>query len=217
MGFREIKKDDEIVFGYMSTKENPADVATKGTAVHKLVDNHLWWYGPRWLTGPKSEWQAFPNERDEQTDLEYASEIKKPKSVKRISLLAAHIPEQSTYHSDACTPLGIKCEAYSSVTKMLRVTALALRFINKLRDSNGRRGPLLSSEIDTAEIMWLTYLQERNFSDVYDAITQGKKSNLQKQLGLYLDDDGLLRCKGRIDQAEISESARRPILLPKNE
>ena len=39
---------------------------------------------------------------------------------------------------------------------------------------------------------------------------------MQKKLGLYLDDDGLLRCKGRIDQAEISESARRPILLPKN-
>ena len=40
---------------------------------------------------------------------------------------------------------------------------------------------------------------------------------LQKQLGLYLEDDGLLRCKGRIDQAEISENTRRPILLPKNE
>lgn len=214
---QEIKKHDEIVFGYVSTKENPADIATKGTAVHKLVDNHLWWCGPRWLTGPKSEWPAFPDESDEMTDLEYDSEIKKPKSVKRISLLIAHIPEQSTYRSGGCTPLGIKCEAYSSITKMLRVTALALRFISKLRDSKGRTGPLLSSEIDAAEIMWLTYLQKRNFSDVYDAISQGKKNNLQKQLGLYLDDDGLLRCKGRIDQAEISESARRPILLPKNE
>ena len=58
---------------------------------------------------------------------------------------------------------------------------------------------------------------EKEFLNVYDAISQGKKNNLQKQLGLYLDDDGLLRCKGRIDQAEISEGARRPILLPKNE
>ena len=63
----------------------------------------------------------------------------------------------------------------------------------------------------------MTYLQKRNFSDVFDAISQGKKNNLQKQLGLYLDDDGLLRCKGRIDQAEISESVQCPILLQKNE
>ena len=38
---QEIKKHDEIVFGYVSTKENPADIATKGTAVHKHVDNYL--------------------------------------------------------------------------------------------------------------------------------------------------------------------------------
>ena len=73
--------------------------------------------------------------------------------MKRISLLIAHIPEQSTYRSGKCIPLGIKCEAYSSITKMLRVTALALRFISKLRDSKGRTGPLLSAEIDAAEIM----------------------------------------------------------------
>ena len=34
---------------------------------------------------------------------------------------------------------------------------------------------------------------------------------------MYLDDDGLLHSKGRLDQADICESARRPILLPKNE
>ena len=41
---------------------------------------------------------------------------------------------------------------------------------------------------------------------------------MKKQLGLYQDADGILRCQGRIDQATmISESARRPVLLPKNE
>ena len=30
--------------------------------------------------------------------------------------------------------------------------------------------------------MWLTYLQKRNFSDVYDAISEGKKSNLKNRL-----------------------------------
>ena len=44
-----------------------------------------------------------------------------------------------------------------------------------------------------------------------------KTNNLQRQLGVNLDDDGLLHCKGSLDQAGICESARRPIILPKNE
>ena len=65
--------------------------------------------------------------------------------------------------------------------------------------------------------MWLRYIQKKNFTDVYEAISTGKSNNLKKQLGLYLNNDGLLRCKGRIDLADISGSARHPILLPKNE
>ena len=115
------------------------------------------------------------------------------------------------------TPLGIECERYSSITKLLRVTALALRFINRLRNSSSRKGPLSSSEIDAAEKMWVTYIHRKTFQEVFDAIAKEKSNNLKKQLGLYLDADGRLRCKGRIDQASISESARRPVLLPKNE
>ena len=84
---------------------------------------------------------------------------------------------------------------------------------SKLKGSKNR-GPLTSSEIDGAEKMCVLYVQKKNFKDVYEAITTGKSNNLKKQLGLYLDNDGLLRCKGRIDQADVNESARHPILLP---
>ena len=214
---QEIKKDGEIVFGYVSTRENPADVATRGADVQKLADNQIWWYGPKWLTGPESEWPGLPNDSHENEDSEYESEIKKTKPEKCLGLLSTQASELSTYLSGACTPLGIKCETYSSFTKMLRVSALALRFINKLKKSKCREGPISSSEMDEVEIMWLTYIQKRNFADVFDAILNRKSNNLQRQLGVYLDDDGLLHCKGRLDQADICESARRPILLPKNE
>ena len=52
---------------------------------------------------------------------------------------------------------------------------------------------------------------------IYEAITTGKSNNLKKQLGLYFANDGVLRCKGRIDQADVSESARCSILLPKSD
>ena len=35
-------------------------------------------------------------------------------------------------------------------------------------------------------------------------------------LFLYIDENGIIRCKGRIDEAGIIESARRPVWLPKS-
>lgn len=216
---KEINNHGGIVLGYIKSRENPADVASRGTTVQKLSENQLWWYGPIWLKGQENEWPNSTEDTDEQTKLDYTSELKKRKSIKEIGLMqvSEKVTELATYRSGNCTPLGIECERYSSLTKMIRVTALAIRFINRLKDSTCRRGPLTSSELYEAETMWVMYIQRKNFSDVYEAISSERSNNLQKQLGLYIDDDGLLRCKGRIDQANISESARRPVLLPKNE
>ena len=46
-------------------------------------------------------------------------------------------------------------------------------------------------------------------------MSTNKKSNLQRQLNLYVDQFGLLRCKGRLENACLTENARCPILLPK--
>ena len=66
-------------------------------------------------------------------------------------------------------------------------------------------------------MLWVKHIQRKNFQEVFDAILKEKSNNLKKQLGQYVDVDGILRCQGRIDQATmISESARRPVLLPRN-
>lgn len=44
-----------------------------------------------------------------------------------------------------------------------------------------------------------------------------KKNNLQRQLNLYVDDKGLLRCKGRLQNADLSEDLRFPIHLSKGD
>ena len=65
--------------------------------------------------------------------------------------------------------------------------------------------------------MWSLYVQRKQFGEVYDLIQRQKSNNLRRQLGLYKDCDGVLRCKGRIEHADLTESARRPVLLPKHE
>lgn len=56
------------------------------------------------------------------------------------------------------TPYGIDIRRFSSLTKLLRVTALSERFVNKLRKKSNRSGPLDESEIANAERSWTMYL-----------------------------------------------------------
>lgn len=65
--------------------------------------------------------------------------------------------------------------------------------------------------------MWVKHIQRSNFSDVFKAIADNKKNNIVIQLGVYIDDNGVLRCCGRLENSCLNESARRPILLtPRN-
>ena len=65
--------------------------------------------------------------------------------------------------------------------------------------------------------MWLVHVQRKHFYGVHNYIKMKKNNNLQKQLGLFLDENGLLRCRGRLGIASLTEGARFPILLPKND
>ena len=63
--------------------------------------------------------------------------------------------------------------------------------------------------------MWLIFIHKKNFLDVFKSISNRKANNLKKQLCLYIDEGGILCCRGRIDQIYISENAQRPVLLTK--
>ena len=106
---------------------------------------------------------------------------------------------------------------YSSVTKLIRVTAYVMRFIAKTRKCSIQNGCLTSEELKGAERMWLHSVQRNSYVDVFQAISSDTRNNLQKQLGLYIDEQGLLRCKGRLDNSDLTEGARRPVLLPNME
>ena len=61
-------------------------------------------------------------------------------------------------------PFDLNLQKFSSVTKLLRVTALALRFVNKLRKKTNQHGPLNANEMEIAEILWTKYVQRQQYS-----------------------------------------------------
>ena len=42
-----------------------------------------------------------------------------------------------------------------------------------------------------------------------------KQNNLNIQLGVYIDEERLLRCHGRLGNFDLDENAKQPLLLPK--
>lgn len=113
--------------------------------------------------------------------------------------LIAPVQRSTPDSGDNESPFGIDSNKFSSLTRLLRVTALVLRFIMKLQ-KQGNNEFVTGEEIRKAELLWLQHLQKKHFKDEF-AI---KNSSLQRQLGIYillLDASGLLRCRGRLENA----------------
>ena len=77
---------------------------------------------------------------------------------------------------------------------------------------------LTTIEIHDAEKRWLKSCQATQFQDeIANMQTNSRNSRLPlvKQLRLYLDSDGIIRCGGRIHNAPLGYAAKFPYLLPK--
>lgn len=66
------KHTDLRCWRYVNTKDNPADLLSRGCKPSDLVDNKLWLHGPEWLVRLESDWptEPFPLKALDGLDLE---------------------------------------------------------------------------------------------------------------------------------------------------
>ena len=64
------------------------------------------------------------------------------------------------------------------------------KFISKLKKH--RIGLTEASEIER----WIRYYQKKHLGDIFESFMSNKTNNLRNYLDLYLDEHGLLRCRG---------------------
>jgi len=94
-------------------------------------------------------------------------------------------------------------ERYYTFTKLIRVTAWCLRFSRNCK-GNIHRGELDAKEIATAKQKWIKELQE----------TLSQETNFKKRsesLGVFRDDKGILRCRGRIKRSTVAFESKFPV------
>ena len=133
----------------------------------------------------------------------------------------------------------INLEKFNSLGKLFRVTACVLKFIRVLtsKSRNTRKkheeenlvgynnnifNQAAPEELDESHVvsdvddllaakqLWIQSTQRLLLAD------PSRFKNLRKQLGVFEDDDGLLRCGGRLQHAKLSYDAKFPYVIPKN-
>lgn len=215
---REITSHRDIKFDYVSTSQNPADMSTRGVSADELIQNNLWWHGPSWLTDHPSQWPSWKSTQfDSKMSEQNTKQFPGPRVMYETTTLAG-IPRETSKTSldKPAAPFGISERNYSSLTKLLRVSAWALRFIRKLQNKSTTKEQLTSDEISQAKVMWEKYVQKSVFTPEINAVKQNSRNNLTNQLGLQLDEHGVLRCHGRLISENLPEHTAFPKLLPKN-
>lgn len=181
---------------------NPADLLTRGVAPDALKGCDKWWKGPMWLSQLPRTWPVTP------------SSIPGPSSDEERKSSAQVVGHVTSDSLQSVIPI----ERFSEMNRLLRVTAWLRRFISNCQRKVGtRRGPLNAEEIQEARLLLLRQVQREAFGKELSHLEHGKhfsESSELRSLNAFLDDEGLLRLKGRLQFSDLSYEAAHPVLLP---
>ena len=105
-------------------------------------------------------------------------------------------------------------QRYSTKLKLLRVTGWVLKFIGLIRNtrSQPRQEGLDANNMREAELKWLKSIQNHVLSTEYKKFLSSKYVMYNSQLILFLD-NGIIRCRGQLNQVDLPINVRNPVLL----
>ena len=119
--------------------------------------------------------------------------------------------------TDVTPPFETKTENYSSLNKLLRITAYANRLIKRLKKINTHRGVSKDDKIEMVNIVWIKYLQRKHYVDLSKGEMILKKSKVKSQLNPKTRNDRLIRCYGQLNNADLPEESINSVLLTRRE
>ena len=185
--------------------DNPADIPTRSINFSELGESESWRSGPKWLSKQLQPAEELIN-NDKPPPEECLRELKKT-SQRSPTALFSEVTKKGLQSL-------INVENFSDYHRLLRVTAYVLRFVRNLRakakvgNSQPCEQPEISwtEEINQAEALWLAEMQ-------VSLLGHPKYNEWKRQFGTFIDSKGIVRCGGRLENANILESAKNPVLL----
>ncbi|XP_011858260.1 PREDICTED: uncharacterized protein LOC105555830 [Vollenhovia emeryi] len=182
---------------------NPVDCASRGVTTAQLEDHTLWWAGPPWLAQPKDRWPAQPTCSDEQCTTE---------SRLGVSLFTTNM--KVDYDWDLIYK-------YSSLNRLLRITALCQVFIRRMR--NRQDSPQAShisvADLEQAKVFWIKVTQSTFFAHELKMLSSQSRlatSHPFSRLTAFIDHQGVARVGGRLKNSTLNYEGKHPAILPRH-
>ena len=191
-------------WSHVVSADNPADCASRGVLPSRLLEHELWWTGPLWLRLEPSQWPKLDS-----------TVVKLPAEEERETcLLSISIPKEPV----------IAFERYSVFTRLQRVIAWVMQFVNNCRPSRkfaetAGKSTLTATELVAAEKYLVKFVQETHFASEIALLKAEKglpRGDRLLPLHPFIDTDGLLRVGGRERNSMLGYSQVHPIILPGN-
>ena len=223
----EIHALENAVFHYVPSAHNPADIATRGSTAEELPGS-TWFHGPVWLSGPPSAWPSWQQPDLTPDNIRLVQEESRGPDVLFSTTLSATSQRPSTLLSLA--------NATSSLTRLLKVTVLLIKFLQRRiwnRLPTSRKGeydtryPYLAKllrdlsnnnsasgkDTQMATTLWIRLTQEAHYEEAMASVHSGQPTGIARQLGLHFDSSGVLRCTSRMPYTDNIHGVD-PVLLP---
>ncbi|XP_063984105.1 uncharacterized protein LOC135166075 [Diachasmimorpha longicaudata] len=184
--------------------ENPADCASRGLSPDQLVNHQLWWNGPSWLKSSMENWPSSSSSTSIESTAEAALE-ERPVSAHPVAL---NLERPQDF-----------LERYSTLDRLIRISARVLRVINNMRgEPVPRELDLLPEELEETRIFWINYTQQESFGQVINRLINGQdiaNNHPMARLIPYLDENQTIRLGGRLKRSNLQPEARNPSILPR--
>ncbi|WP_253302631.1 DUF1759 domain-containing protein [Wolbachia endosymbiont of Psylliodes chrysocephala] len=185
---------------HVVSKDNAADVISRGLTPQELCNSDIWWHGPNFLLEDEDVYSTTPLPKQ---SLEQLPEIKHSQSV----ILTLTNDDFDIFNR------------FSSLSKLLSIVSYCFRF--KLVTKNKQKFQSLAltpTELETTLMHLIKLSQAQSyFEEIRYLKTSGTLRSTSKLLCLnpFLDNSGTLRVGGRLNNADIEYSQKFPIILPK--
>lgn len=188
-----------ISWHHIGTKNNPADMASRGLYPSEIENLAMWWQGPPMLK--TFTLNIITKTINIDTDLEM-------RRVKTITL--------TTFTAQFKQII----EKYSTLQKLQRVIAYCQRAAHNFKNANQRKtNPITVAELEAALQFVIKITQTEEFNEEISSLTKHSMvTNRSKLLTLhpFIDKDNILRVGGRLQNANIDYDRQHPIILPRN-
>ena len=218
---------------YVNTKENPADLVTRGATIASLCKSSLWKNGPAFLSTAVANWPDQP----------IVNATTAPDAIDefRAKALEAKLAKSNLVITKE-NPIVKIADRVSSYQKTLRVTSYVLRFLKRVSKDKSFKGDILHKpipnpsdndlvsvgEVQYAELVWVRLLQRQYFSreinilkfnDTHDSDEKQCLPSASEIVSLdpFFDKDlKVLRVGGRLEHSrDVTPDQKHQIILPR--